>query len=1141
MDTHNIIGTTKNNKGKIEKNKKVKEGTCIFPFRYKHKEHNECYETELGKICATEVNPKTRTLTKYGYCASPKQSTEKKSPKKKNQNTLRKKLILKKAKGTTVNKTMKRSTKLKLVTKKSEPTQGKASKSLQSKTPQTKRLNEEFIKIMTELQDIMMRQGEPFRSKAYRDAAEAIMVYGDDITTPKQLVGVKRIGKTIMTKLNEYVETGKLKVLERERANPLNVLTKVYGVGPKKAKEFIAKGITTLDELRKHEDLLTDGMKLGLEHYDDIESRIPREEIDEYNELLSAIFKKTTPAGSEFQIVGSYRRGAKTSGDIDMIITNKDNKRAIMYTFIDKLIADNIVIAVLSRGPTKCLAIAKLPGDKRARRVDFMYTPPDQFAFATLYFTGSKAFNTVQRQRALDLGYTLNEHGFHKMVDRKKGEKVTGIFPDEKSIFDFLGMEYREPHERIDGRSVVLLSPEKKSSVVTEQKQEPTTVPDKPQKSIKSEKSIKPQKLQKSKKITLKKPPKLKDNHIAEFKQEGISSLKQRTETELSSMIRAANDAYYCNNKPILTDNEYDVLREFTAEKYPDNKAAKEGHTMCEIVKGKVKLPFEMWSMDKIKPDTKALEKWMQKYKGPYVLSCKLDGVSGLYSTVGGVPKLYTRGNGKIGQDVSHLISFLGLPSTPDIVIRGEFIIEKAVFQKKYAATFANPRNFVAGLVNQKKVAGDKFADLDFVAYEVIQPTLTPSQQMSYLAETLGVNTVRNLTEKKVTNELLSELLVAWRDDYKYEIDGVICINDEIYPRTTGNPDHAFAFKMVLSDQIAEAKVLDVIWTPSKDGYLKPRVQIDPVVLGGAKIEYATGFNGKFIEENNIGVGALIKLVRSGDVIPHIVSVIQPASQPLMPSVPYVWNETHVDIMLEDKAADSTVKEKTITGFFKILGVEGLGPGNVKRLIAAGFDTVPKIIDMSNDEFLKVEGFKEKLAKKIYDGVQKKVEAASLPELMHATNIFGRGFGRRRFEAILQQVPDILISKKAAAEKLAELVAVEGMAKKSAEKFLTHAPVFVEWATSAGLENRLQYQPKKLSIDTEHPLFGKKWVMTGFRDKDLIEKLKKVGAEQQSAVSKKTFMVIVKDKDEDTGKAEEARKLGVRVITPDEIEAEYHL
>ena len=1095
------IGTTKNNKGKIEKNKKVKAGDCIFPFRFKHKEHNACYATELGNICATEVNAKTRTLTKYGYCED-KSVTEKKSPKKANHKTLRKKLILKSAKEKPHNKTMKRPAKLKLVAKKTA-------------TPHKKRLNEDFIKIMSELQEIMMRQGEPFRAKAYREASEAIMMYNGDITDPKQLDGVRHIGKTIMSKFIEYMDTGTLAILERERTNPLNVLTKVYGVGPKKAKEFISKGIVTLEDLRKNEDLLTDGMKIGLKYYDDIEERIPRSEIDEYNKVLSDVFEKTTPPGSEFQIVGSYRRGAKTSGDIDMIITNKDNNRAVMYMFIDKLIADKIVIEVLSRGKTKCLAVARLPGKKKARRVDFMYSPPTEFAFATLYFTGSKAFNTVQRQRALDLGYTMNEHGFHKMVDKTKGEKVSGVFPDEKAIFDFLGMEYREPNQRIDSRSVTLTEKKPTEKKPTEKK--PTT----------------------RKKLTLKKLPDVKKNNIIRFKTEGLSALKQLTETELSTMIRKANDAYYCNNKPILTDNEYDILREFTVEKHPENTAASEGHTTCKVVKGKVDLPFEMWSMDKIKPDTKALEKWMQKYKGPYVLSCKLDGVSGLYSTMGGTPKLYTRGNGKVGQDVSHLITFLGLPSTPDIVIRGEFIIEKAVFLKKYSDTFANPRNFVGGLVNQKKVDSDKFADLDFVAYEVILPELAPSQQMSYLEETLGVNTVRNVTEKTVTNELLSELLVAWRDDYKYEIDGVICINDEIYSRTTGNPDHAFAFKMVLSDQIAEAKVLDVIWTPSKDGYLKPRVQIDPVVLGGAKIEYATGFNGKFIEENNIGVGALIKLVRSGDVIPHIVSVIQPASQPLMPSVPYVWNDTHVDIMLEDKAADSTVKEKTITGFFKILGVDGLGPGNVKRLIAAGFDTVPKIIDMSKEDFLAVEGFKEKLANKIHDGIANKIAEASLPELMHATNLFGRGFGRRRFEAILKQVPDILISKKAAAEKLAELVAVEGMAKKSAEKFLTHAPIFVVWATAAGLANRLQYQPTKLSADPEHPLFGKKWVMTGFRDKDLIEKLKKVGAEQQSAVSKKTFMVIVKDKDEDTGKAEEARKLGVPVMTPDEIEAKY--
>ena len=160
---------------------------------------------------------------------------------------------------------------------------------------------------------------------------------------------------------------------------------------------------------------------------------------------------------------------------------------------------------------------------------------------------------------------------------------------------------------------------------------------------------------------------------------------------------------------------------------------------------------------------------------------------------------------------------------------------------------------------------------------------------------------------------------------------------------------------------------------------------------------------------------------------------------------------------------------------------------------------------------------------------------------MQASNIFGRGFGKRRFESILVEQPDILVSEKTDAEKIEALKAIEGMAKKSAEKFLSHIPAFVEWAKSAGLESRLLYKTKPKSGDTGHELFGKKWVMTGFRDKELIEKLEKVGAEQQSAVSKKTFMVIVKDKDEDTGKAEQARRLGVQVLTPEEVIGKYKL
>ena len=1147
-----IMHATKINKlGKTEKNKNVKEGNCIFPFKYKYKEHNECIESKKGKICATTVNPWSKTLVTYGYCPENdlKKSTKKKALKKalkkpklklveEVQKTSLNKSISKKLK--TNSASPKRQTlKKKHMDKKQKFKLVKSSADLKpavvSKTMKSKRLNEEFIKVLSELNDIMIKQGETFRAKAYREAAEAIMKYPGDITSPDQLKGVRHIGTTIMAKLNEYVNTGTLRILERERKNPINELTKIYGIGPKKAKEFINKGITSVADLEKRQDLLTDNMKIGIKYFDDIEARIPRSEIDKYKEILTPIFNESTPNGSTFEIVGSYRRGAQNSGDIDIIITNDENNKKAFTDFLDKLIRDKIVLEVLSRGKSKSLTIAKIP-DHRPRRIDLLYSEPSEYAFAILYFTGSKVFNTIQRQRALDLGYSLNEHGVYKMVNGKKGAKIEDNFPTEQSIFKFLGMEYREPKDRIDGQSMKLLSKsDNKSNLTLINKIESPKIEE-----VKEKISIK--KLVKKRKFTLKKPLESKKDLMGTFRNEGISGLKMMSEAELSKMIRDANDAYYCNKEPLLTDNEYDILREYTAKKYPKNEAVKEGHTKCDIKveKNKVTLPYQMWSMDKIKPDTGALKKWKLEYKGPYVLSCKLDGVSGLYSTEGDTPALYTRGNGIEGQDISHLIPYLKLPKTKDIVIRGEFIIPKDVFENKYSEKYSNPRNFIAGKINRKTIEKAVFQDIEFVAYEVIKPELIPSQQMTLLTNE-NVEVVRNfnVSNENLTNELLSALLQDWRTDYKYEIDGVICIDDKLYPRIKGNPEHAFAFKMMLSDQIAEAKVLDVIWTPSKDGLLKPRVQIEPVTLGGAEINYATGFNGKFINDNKIGVGSLIQLVRSGDVIPHIIAVIQPAEKAQMPNVPYEWNETHVDLVLKNKADDKTVKEKTITAFFRVIGVEGLSSGNVKRIMTAGYTTIPQIIAMNKDDFLKVDGFKDKLATKISTGIEEKLQEASLPELMHATNIFGRSFGKKRFKAILDKEPDILTKSETPTAKFEKLKAISGLATKSANQFLEHLPVFVKWMKDAGLENKIKYTPKNLG-DPSHPLFGKKYVMSGQgRDKNLKELLTNVGAEMSSNVSKKVDFVVVGNKDDDTGKAEEARKLNIPLMTPNEVVEKY--
>jgi len=648
----------------------------------------------------------------------------------------------------------------------------------------------------------------------------------------------------------------------------------------------------------------------------------------------------------------------------------------------------------------------------------------------------------------------------------------------------------------------------------------------------------------------------MNSNIIEAFKKQGISVLKQLTEKELIHIIHLAEEAYYSddNGEPLMSDNEYDILIIYTAERFPKSVAIKEGHTKIGVgaEKNKVTLPYQMWSMDKIKPDTDALAKWITTYKavgqgGLYVLSCKLDGISALYTTQrtsDGTGKLYTRGNGIVGQDISHLIPFLRLPEIKNITIRGEIIIDKKLFSTNYSSLFANPRNFVAGVVNKKTEDKDKYKDLSFVAYELIYPVMKPSEQLNYLLME-NIEVVKFSVEKFITNDILSNYLLKWRSDYKYEIDGIICIHNKVYERKAGNPEHAFAFKMALSDQMAEAKVVDVIWTPSKDGYLKPRVQIEPVILCGVKIEYATGFNAKFIETNKIGVGALIQLIRSGDVIPHIKQVIQPAALTLFPDVEYDWNETKVDIMLVDKTLDETVLIKNISGFFVGIGVDGLSSGNIKRIINAGFDSIPKIINMTVADFLKVDGFKDRLTDKIKTGIKTRLAETSLEEFMHSSNIFGRGFGTKKFKTILEAYPEVLISKESHIGKLGKLTSISGMAQKTSEQFIEKIPEFIQFMSDIGLENKLySLEPKSASgADSNHPLFGKKYVMSGFRDKPLISALELVGAEQGASVNKNTFVLLVKNLEESsaTTKIIDAKKIGVPVMTVEMFKTKYNV
>ncbi len=1132
----------------------------------------------------------------------------------------------------------------------------------------TGRLNDKIIELLETLGNMMAKKGEPFRARAYKKAQESLIVYPNEINEKnyQDIASLPGVGETIIKKIKEYINTGTLRVIEREKNNPRNIFSDIYGVGPKKANELVEKhDIQTLEQLKEQQEtVLNNKQKVGLKYYEDILKRIPRSEIVEFEQIFKDSFDNVKTEDAQFEIVGSYRRGAKNSGDIDIIVTSDDKQ--VFEQFIDLLIEKEIITkdGLLSRGQTKSLVVAQLPGSSTARRVDFMYTSKQEYPFAILYFTGSKYFNTVMRGRALSMGYTLNEHGFHHMNDKKKGAKLDRTFADEKEIFQFLKMIYKEPYERIDGRSVVPLPgspvielPEEIKAVIENpppQKEAPKkktknfTLKNRSEEKIERERLKTAEKMRKLqareanikekdevKKIkqketdeaktkkkrekveeqtkkkrekaeaktrkkrekaeaktrkkrekeeakTRKKIEKEKDKNttiknkaivkdmpkkkstqtcpickthplnigtndpimhaIEHYKTGGMSVLENLNEETLNAILVKTNEIYRNlgpNEQPLITDNQYDILEDYIKEKYPKNTIV--GKIGAPVEKNKITLPYQMASMDKIKPDTKALPTWKSKYKGPFVLSCKLDGVSGLYTTEGSTSALYTRGDGKVGQDITHYIPYLDLPTDKDIVVRGEFIMKKDTFKTKYADKFANARNLIAGTVNRIKI-NDTIQDMDFIAYEVIKPELKPSEQMKKLNE-LGFKTVHNETLDDITNDELSKRLVSWREGYEYEIDGVIVTNDKIYDRKTGNPDHSFAFKMVLSDQMAETKVLDVEWNASKDGYLKPRVRIEPVKLSGVKIEYATGFNGSFIEKNKIGVGAVIELIRSGDVIPYIRSVITPAEQSLMPTVEYIWNDKHVDIMLKNKDEDETVRNKNIALFFKGIDVDGLGEKNVVKIIDTGFDTIPKILKMNKEQLLSVNGVKEKMAIKVRDGIKEKIEKASLSKLMAVSNMFGRGFSDKKVELILEEYPDVLTSTDTEEQKMAKLKSVKGMALKTAEPFVKNIPTFLGFLQDCELTGKLASSSSKpkATIDETHILFKKNIVMSGTRDKDLEKKLKELGASLSSSVNSKTFAVVTPDTDSSTGKVATAKELKVQVLTPEEFKNKFKL
>lgn len=568
----------------------------------------------------------------------------------------------------------------------------------------------------------------------------------------------------------------------------------------------------------------------------------------------------------------------------------------------------------------------------------------------------------------------------------------------------------------------------------------------------------------------------------------------------MENFKKACVEAYE-NGCPKITDAEFDRT-------FGDNRV--------EIgTEDKVKLPFWMGSLDKIRTQ-RALDNWLGDDKN-IVASAKIDGVSGLYHE----GEMFTRGNGEYGKNISKVLKYLNLPVV-EYTVRGEIVMKKNTFREKYGS-FKNARNTVAGLLNRKD-EGDELYDITFYAYEIVGKKLKPSEQYFKLRED-GFAVPLHLLLSGRQN--FDDLYDPFRD-LEYETDGVVVTIDLPYTQPTeGNPKFAAALKKDFNEDTRIAYVKRVEWNISKWRMYKPVVVIEPVELKGVKITRTSGFNAKYIFDNKINAGSIIRLKRSGGVIPTILDVLSRSDSPSVPPVETLrW--VGVNLMAPENTPEEGVKKLTDTVSY--LGIKHLNRATAAKLYEAGFTTLLKVVFAEKKGFLSA-GVGEKMAEKITASIHSLffIDGVDVSKLLTASCCFGSGIGEKIIRLLFDHIPEFMIKKSVSRN---EMVAIPGFGRKRVDIIEENYEKALEYLRTFSINGVKILFPRRVAATNDAPdgYSKARYAFTGFRDPELESKL-----DVFDAVSKKIDYLVVKSVDLKTTKIAKAKKLEIKIITLDEL------
>jgi DNA ligase (NAD+) len=600
---------------------------------------------------------------------------------------------------------------------------------------------------------------------------------------------------------------------------------------------------------------------------------------------------------------------------------------------------------------------------------------------------------------------------------------------------------------------------------------------------------------------------------------------------KLVTKIEEANLAYRTGNS-IMSDSDYDGLSELLYSYYPENEYFNKVGIEVLDDSRKVKLPIPMFSMNKIKT-MEEISDWC-RLKGiskneEVIITPKFDGLSLCVDETKDTAT--TRGDGFIGQNSNEhykLINNKLNKNTNFSITYGEAIMSKKVFLDKYSKEFANPRNLVAGMLNSKTLH-DILEDIDYIKYGgIIDGLSTKKELIDELNNNQEIKVSYHISKiSDLSENLLIDLFKEWSIDY--EIDGLIIeinnlnIQEELGRETsTSNPCFSRAFKHISFVENKITTVTGITWNVSKQGLLKPVLQVEPINLDGVTVSNVTGNNAKFVKDNGLGIGSKVRIIRSGMVIPKIVEILETVEfvMPTIEGVELVWNDAGIELMTANKTDEQTIKQNI--AFFEILDTDNVGEGVVRQLYEAGYKTIESILKITISDLESIDRFGKRKATIVYNAIKKSVLNVSLSKLQHATGIF-MGLGSKKL---------ILLEDFTTKPTFDEVMNIEGFAEISTKTYLDNYDNFFEFIKDLPITIEKKVEAVKVGNDLE----GMNFIFSGVRRTDLEEIIESRGGKIASSVSKNTSHLVMKSKGSGSSKENKAIALGVKIFTVDELE-----